>query len=1192
MEWRQQWRRPFVWFCLIAYFVLALGDTLQSGLSATGNVWVNGADMIVRRALIYSLLGTLAVAGIVAEPMSRDRSSGSQGLILSTGTNRWVLGLGRFLVAFTIVLLTAAMFVPGVLLGCQMPGIPQEQIGPFVLSHYTNALLYYVLPNYLVTSALVFAVAARWQSQTAAFTVAVGILALWVLTRMLLGQDILRHEVFTKYAVFDPYASIAAAEFTQGWTNLQKNTQFPPVAGLMLINRLLWCLAGVVLVVVGVFSIPLRIALPQVKKQRCKQKPSQQKTDKSTEKTLEASHRQASLLSQIVQMMLWELRAIWRTPGAKLLLAFTAFSLWWSAESAVTHQFSLPSTDLLVHNTGFYFDKVLVLVIVWLAGDLMWREAACQVSELMDAQPTADTARFASKTLSLLLVVIVFWSVSIIAGLIYQLAAGYFHFEIGLYLTDSFVFKAPYYLWLAILAIAMQAIVRRRYVAIGVVLLVYVSEFLLDALGWYHPIYRYGHVSFFWYSLMDGYGHFWRAHLWFLLYWTLGASLVWIAGLWCYGRGLSSSDRLALIRQRIASPRDRYLAMTLASLFLLVGLHIWNQSTAQATWPLIDGDKQMASVEQAFADQWRDVPQPRIVAIQGTLDLYPSRRSFHFSGEQTLENQNSQSIQRLLVLGEPGLTIESIDITAGAKQIAVNEPLNAREYQLLAPLAAGERMTLKFVTSWNPPPGFAVHAKNDNINEVMPVELVGNGTSLLNLQLMPAVGYTDRVEHKPTWKRRKLGLDAEWQPPTRDIGASQPHSTSHLGWVESIDIVVRTDSDQSAWHAGKLMRQWIEPDGRKGYHFALDRPTRGWSEILTGRYEVKRFRQENLPDVVMVHDADHNYVVDEFAAAIQEAMSHFADRYGPPPFEAFPLVEQSLHYNGMGARSGLGFSSEILGWKSDLKASGGEDLAKMSAHMMGMSWFNDQIIPANVEGAKIIHAGLPYWSAMLYLHQRRDVDLDRKLRLQAMMEMFRGRSAMIDEEVPFTKEMKNSTMLKRKGSILMIYLASLIGADELESIFAEFLEKWRYHPAPYPTATDFLSHLRDRIPPRYHPQLEDIFEHVTTWRLKTVQAKCQPTDDGQWQLTANVDAVKLRTTGWGEQTDVPLETPVSIVAFNGYQFAESNIIEQRTENLPGGRSEITMLLDEKPTRFGIDPYLSLPDRNPHDNVKVVELNSR
>ena len=141
MEWRQQWRRPFVWFCLIAYFVLALGDTLQSGLSATGNVWVNGADMIVRRALTYSLLGTLAVAGIVAEPMSRDRSSGAQGLILSTGTNRWGLGLGRFLVAFTIVLLTAAMFVPGVLLGCQMPGIPQEQIGPFVLSHYTNALL-------------------------------------------------------------------------------------------------------------------------------------------------------------------------------------------------------------------------------------------------------------------------------------------------------------------------------------------------------------------------------------------------------------------------------------------------------------------------------------------------------------------------------------------------------------------------------------------------------------------------------------------------------------------------------------------------------------------------------------------------------------------------------------------------------------------------------------------------------------------------------------------------------------------------------------------------------------------------------------------------------------------------------------------------------------------------------------------
>ncbi|MEM9359862.1 MAG: hypothetical protein AAGB04_27070, partial [Pseudomonadota bacterium] len=644
-----------------------------------------------------------------------------------------------------------------------------------------------------------------------------------------------------------------------------------------------------------------------------------------------------------------------------------------------------------------------------------------------------------------------------------------------------------------------------------------------------------------------------------------------------------------LIQKQLGSLRS--LGGTCAALFafLGVGYFIWQQSTVSATWPPIDGDKQMALVEKTLAEKWRNIPQPRIVAIKGELDLYPSKRSFRFAGQQTLENRSQTEIGDLLILSEPGLVVERLDLGDGSELIEQQEQIGAWVYRLASPLGAGQRMSLKFVTSWSPPQGFAVHAKNDNIAEVMPVEMIGNGTSLLNLQLMPGVGYTDRVEHKPTWKRKKLGLDTEWRAPDKDIGISQPHSTSHLAWVESIDMIIRTDHDQSAWHAGVLKRHWTEPDGRQAYHYSLDRPTRGWSEILSGRYVEKQFQHEYLPDVVMVYDHSHDFVVDEFAAEIQAAMSYFSERYGPPPFNRFPMVEQSLRYDGMGARSGLGFSSEILGWKSDLRASGGEDLAKMSAHMMGMSWFNDQIIPANVEGAKTIHAGLPYWSAMLYLNQRRDADTDRRLRLQAMMEMFRGRSAMIDQESPFNKEMKDSTILKRKGAILMIFLASLIGQENLESIIAEFLEAWRFKSAPYPTAEDFLNHLRKNIPGEFHTQIADIFEHNTTWRLKTVEAKCKPTKDGRWQLTAQVEAIKIRTTGWGEQEEVPLETPVTVVAFRGHRFEETDVILQRTDSLPSGKSEVTMSVDEKPSRFGIDPYLLLPDRNPHDNVKPVRF---
>ncbi|MEN1680574.1 MAG: hypothetical protein AAGJ46_13375 [Planctomycetota bacterium] len=1189
MELRQQLRRPFIWFCLLAYFALAFGDTLQSGWSATGNVWVNGADMIARRALIYSLLGTLAAAAIIADPVCRDRSTRTEGIVLATGAGRGVLAAARFIVALAIVLLTASMFIPGMLLGVLVPGIPAEQIGPLVVSHYIAAWLQYVLPNFLLTSAVVFAVAARWQSRTAAYTSAVGLLAVWVLTRMLLGQDVLRHDVFPKYAVLDPYASIASAEFTQGWTNLQKNTTFPPFAGLMLWNRALWGGVSLALVGLGVWCYPTRVATPIERKRKWRARPERLRhhNDETVATVQTDARSQAPITYQLAKTTAWEVSTVWRRPGAKLTLALTALSLWWSAQSVVTHQFSLPSTDLLVHTTGFYFDKVLVLVVVWLAGDLMWRDRTLGVDEVFDSLPTSDLANYLSKTLTLFAVVTAFWLVSIAVGLLYQLTHGYYDFEFDLFLTDSFIFKAPFYFFLAALAIATQAILRNRYVAIGCVLLVYASETLLDACGLWHPLYRFGRVSFFWYSLMDGYGHFWTAHLWCLVYWTLGSTAIWLTGLWCFARGPNPPSSRLLLAERLSQPLSIAVGGSVFLLFALVGGNLWYQSTVLAAWPPLDGDRQKARIEMAYAEAWRGRPQPRIVAIGGELDLYPSKRSFRFTGSQTLENQSKEPIEQLLVLAEPGLVVESIDLGGGETLVASDDALNSRVYRLPAPLLAGKRMTLRFVTSWAPPPGFSVHAKNDNIKEVLPIEVIGNGSSLLNLQLMPGVGYSDRVEHKPTWKRRRYGLLTEWRPPSVEEGRREPHSTAHLGWVESVDLTIRTDADQTALHAGRLVRQWQEPDGRRAFRYVLDQPSRGWSTILTGRYTTRRFTRESLPDVVMAYDPEHDHVVEEFARALHDAMQHFADRYGPPPFDEFTLAEQSLHFDGMGARSGLGFCSEILGWKSDLKASGGQDLAGMAAHMMGMSWFNDQVIPANAQGAKIIHAGLPYWSAQLYLHQHRAPEIDRRLRRQTIRELFRNRSTMTDEESAFVREMKNSTMLKRKGGVLMPYLASLIGPEEVEAAFAEFLDEWRHRPSPYPTAEDFLRVLLPRLSEESSPVAEDIFRHVTTWSLKTVSATCTRTEQGKWRLTAVVEAEKLYTTGWGEQTKAVSDTPIWIGAFRGDDFGSDDLLRKELRALPVGRTEITMMLDEKPTRFGIDPYLLLPDRNPNDNVQAV-----
>ncbi|MEM9660946.1 MAG: hypothetical protein AAF937_01405 [Planctomycetota bacterium] len=1173
-EWRIQRRRPFEWFCLSAYFLLAIGDTVQAGWSAEGGVLINGADQIATRSIIYSLLGVLVAAGLVSEPFSRDRASSSAGAVLTTGAGRGSLALGRFVVAATLVVTSGLLFIPGVVIGALAPGIAPEFVGPLVPSHFAAAALVFIIPNFLLFSATAFAVSSRTQSQGAAYGAAIALLSVWVTVRMLLGQDVLRHDVFGVAAIVDPFGSIASAEFAMARTVAENNAMFPPLAGLLLVNRLVWLAVTVVLVVLGTLGFPMRESLPRGKQPR--------------EKARRGGGASVSpgWLGPLGTMIVWEIRTIRRTPGALLVLVLLAFSLWWSAASAVTHRFSLPSTDLLVHNTGFYFDKILVLSIVWLSGDLIWRERSHRIDQLLDSLPSRDWHRFLSKLAALICVVAVFWLVSIVVGVLYQAATGYFDFELDLYIIDSFVIKAPYYAFFAVLALTTQVLIGRRYIAMGVVMLVYFSEVMLDALGLHHPVYRFGRSSFFWYSLMDGYGHFLTSHLWLLLYWTLGAAILAVLGGLAFSRGHEQTPGYRLLPARLRF-RAGIALLVVAFAFAGVGAHIWWQSAVRAEWPRINADAKKADVERAYGGAWRDVPQPRVVEIDAELDLYPSERRFELHGSFVLHNPHNVSIDRVLVLAEPWLSLDSLAIEGGVVG-RTDTVLNARILELSQPHLPGTERLLSFSTSWAPPEGFAVHAKNDGVPMVSPTEVLGNGTSLLNIQLMPAVGYTDRVEHKPAWKRRKFGLDPSWSPPDPSIGLSQAHATFHLDWVRHLDMTITTDADQSVYHPGRLVDRWKDDTGRQGFRYVLDHPSRGWATLVSGRFVESRFHRPGVPDVVMAHDPNHTHALEPFANALLDAIEHFQNRYGPPPFAEFRMAEQSLHFDGMGVRSGMGFASEVLGWKTDVRASGGEDLHAMAAHMMGMTWFGDQIIPANVAGAKVVHAGLPFWSAQLYLHQRRDRELDRTLRMQELGEAFRSRSSLIDEEAPFIEEFKDSTMLRAKGGNQMLYLADLMGGPaELERVFASFLDSWRYRPAPFPTANDFVEHLSASISPELHGQIESIFRHITTWSLGVTEATRTRTESGLWRVTATFEARQLRTIGWGTTMPVPIDANVSLVVFRDDGFDEDSVILE--ERLIPEEESFTMewLLDEKPTRIGIDPLLLLPDPNPRDNVRTL-----
>ena len=82
---------------------------------------------------------------------------------------------------------------------------------------------------------------------------------------------------------------------------------------------------------------------------------------------------------------------------------------------------------------------LIPLLIVFYAGELIWRERDAGLSEMVDTAPVPEWVFFLGKFLGLSLVLVVWMALLTAAGVLGQMRMGYFDFEIGLYLRILFL---------------------------------------------------------------------------------------------------------------------------------------------------------------------------------------------------------------------------------------------------------------------------------------------------------------------------------------------------------------------------------------------------------------------------------------------------------------------------------------------------------------------------------------------------------------------------------------------------------------------------------------------------------------------------------------------------------------------------------------------------------------------------------
>jgi hypothetical protein len=369
-EARYQLRSPLFAVAFALFFLLTFGSVTidQIQIGGRGNVNVNSPFALLQTLAIMNVFAVFVVTAFVANVVIRDDETGFAPIIRATPIRKMDYLAGRFGGAMAVALLVVASVPLAVLVGSWMPWLDSEKVGPFVAGHYLYALVWYALPTLLVTGAAFFALATVTRSMMWTYVGAIGFLVLFITSRILLRDP--AHDTLS--ALSDPFGIVALLKTTRYWTAAERNTQLPPISGLILYNRLIWLgvAAGLFALACALFRFEDRGRPAQATGSRTES----DATPAPADKALPAPRQTGRAgLQQLVALTRFDMRFVFKSPAFFVLLGIGVVnslgSLIGTVEFRSTEFF--PVTRALVVALRGSFTLFPVIIAVYYAGELV-----------------------------------------------------------------------------------------------------------------------------------------------------------------------------------------------------------------------------------------------------------------------------------------------------------------------------------------------------------------------------------------------------------------------------------------------------------------------------------------------------------------------------------------------------------------------------------------------------------------------------------------------------------------------------------------------------------------------------------------------------------------------------------------------------------------------------------------------------
>jgi ABC-2 type transport system permease protein len=1190
-ELRQQFKSPLLWLMALLFalmgFAGAASDAVQIG-GGIGNVHRNAPTVTIQFMAVFTLLGMLFVAMAVNSALLRDFEQGTAELIFASPIKRRDYVAGRTIAAFIACAAVYLAILLGIFIAQFMPWIDPQRLGPVRLSPYAWVYTVLVLPNLLFSVALLSLFAIVTRSVLWVYIGVLGFIILYIVSGVLL-RDI--DNVWIA-ALSEPLSIRAFGHTIRYWSAEERNRNLPELAGYILANRALW---------LSVAATLFAACFALFKTERAGTGRGLRKAKLATGATVAGSpletmaserralpkvapaHGRGTAFRQFVWQLRFDTVGVFRSVPFIVMLLFALANFVPSAIFAQTLYETpiYPVTSQMMAALQGSYSWILIIIVLFYAGELVGKERGAKIHEVTDAMPVPNWVPLAAKFGAIIAIVLCFQAFGVLASIAIQLAKGYAQIEIAVY-AKTLLISSIVFILMGGLSLCLQVFTNNKFIGYALLLLVLIGQSVLAFLDFTHNLYNYAGAPNALYSDMNGYGHFLPPQLWFQGYWGLFLLVLLLlsAAFWVRGVGGGFRERVELARQRLRGPLGGATAFAAVVFVAVGGWLFWNTNVLNT----FRSPDEMLDLQARYEREYKkyaDLQQPKILASEIEVDLRPEIQVMRADGVYRVRNPYAKPIADVHIQMNDDESLKSIDL-GGAELVKHDEEVGYRIYRLKRPMQPGEEREIRFKVELAP---------KGIDNGTAQTQIVENG-SFFNNTVFPSFGYNDGGEIRDRNERRKRNLGEPRRMPKLEDEAARANTylTDDADWTD-FKTTVCTAPDQIALSPGYLQKEFVR-EGRRCFRYAMDRPMLNFYSYLSARWTVAKGKYKDIP-IEIYHDPKHAYNVQRMIEAVQKSLAYYEANLTPYQHHQVRIIEFPGYASFAQAFANTIPYSESIGFIADVSEDDAIDYVfYVTAHEIAHQWWAHQVVGANTQGATMLSESLAQYSALMVMEKEYGREKMRRFLKYELDRYLSGRGGEILEEQPLYRNENQQYIHYQKGSLAFYRLREEIGEAALNRALKKFLEDKGYQQPPYANSKELLAYIRAEASPAHDGLISDLFEKISFYDNRVVEAKAKKRADGKYEVTLDLHAAKRYADGKGKETPGKIDDWIEVGVFargpSGDEKDEK-VLYLKRHRIASEKPTFTMVVDAEPYEAGFDPYNKLIDRVSADNRKRVGL---